>query len=83
MRLDGCGWLVLTDSLVPEDGVHVGLGADLVLQHLLVDAEMRVAREVVVRAVKQTRAAAESACSRPIRHVLHSTFTTTLTLVST
>ena len=34
--------------LVLHDGVLVGLGADAVLEHLLVDGEVRVAIEVVV-----------------------------------
>lgn len=40
----------VTYALVAEDGEHVALGADLVLEHLLVDTEVRVAVRIVVGA---------------------------------
>ena len=48
--------LVLKEVLVLDDGVHVRLGANLVLQHLLVDAfgaqQSRLARGILWIAVK-------------------------------
>lgn len=42
--------LVLEEVGVPGDGVHVAAGAHLILEHLLVDAEVGVRVEVVVGA---------------------------------
>ena len=41
--------LILEEMRVVHDGIHVGSGSDGVLEHFLVNGEMRVAVKVVIR----------------------------------